>query len=937
MPKNIANDSVSERRLRPIYDWLDNGNNKKALQEADKVLKKHPDFECCQVLKCLALMRLGRDREASQILDKVLAGNPVDEGSLNAMTIAYRELQEPDKICRMYEGAVCKEPHNEEFLTHLFMSYVRMGEYKKQEEAARNLYKVKPKNPYYFWSVMSLVLQAIEGDPKLGKAIHLPLAHKKVQKMAHEDKMDQEQEVLLYILVLELREAWTEGLQVLDGKLGKKLAASASYRNFCRTKRLDFELVSEHWAEVGRLAREELEIHPDQWSDYKHYLTAIKKLKESSDPCPLGFSVQDALTLVKNQQSNHNDLRGPWLAELELLAVLGDHITDISLPNLVLQYFEKFGTKHVTFSDLRPYISLLSREEKDELVTKLTQQWEGVPATQAEIGRDINLRAIQRFCGGHRSLTASETEAEVVLLMDRWRAVQPLVVDMLSTDLRVSDNYLVLAGHILWDLWRSSGLSNHFLRAATLLHIGLAASPSNWQLMLLLIRLYGAAGCGSVSSSLHGSLDIKHLMLDSLGWLLPRQLWGSAHLQLSLSQLTSTVRLYNHVNKDTADHIITAYRSGTFYQIRDIYRLRSRITNSHHFASVDSEIVLVQLLLEVSQHSQAVALLANLNLELDAHCNAWDRLEDNRDLSTMVSWDPPDLQVQTHEFEDSFHLEVQFARCRHLLLRCLAATTKLSEGVDNAMTHISSLISSLKSHWTVCQTSVAAINPPALIRPQAPEVPRLVPYSKCGQMEVVILLLELFPVLACPDNNSGSSVLTTLRTITSLLPGLSEGVDTESCRLNLWARGEVMEIIMWKIETISLVATLLGALIIIVSSTTGKPAKKGRKGKPAVLPAFQPLVKDFSLLHEAVETTAVKLETHIKDLERVLNESNLTDSLDMLSLAVEEGKLGDAVEEGEQGKEVLTRMEKSYVESLQEMSAVLKNKQSYLNSYKIIL
>ncbi len=31
------NDSVSERRLRPIYDWLDNGNNKKALQEADKV------------------------------------------------------------------------------------------------------------------------------------------------------------------------------------------------------------------------------------------------------------------------------------------------------------------------------------------------------------------------------------------------------------------------------------------------------------------------------------------------------------------------------------------------------------------------------------------------------------------------------------------------------------------------------------------------------------------------------------------------------------------------------------------------------------------------------------------------------------------------------------------------------------------------------------
>ena len=118
-----------------------------------QVLKKHPDFECCLALKCLALMRLGRETEASTILDKVvskyiskamflqvLASNPVDEGALNAMTIAFRELQvarqlvlfldalrqEPGKICRMYEGAVSKEPTNEEFLTHLFMSYVRL-------------------------------------------------------------------------------------------------------------------------------------------------------------------------------------------------------------------------------------------------------------------------------------------------------------------------------------------------------------------------------------------------------------------------------------------------------------------------------------------------------------------------------------------------------------------------------------------------------------------------------------------------------------------------------------------------------------------------------------------------------------------------------------------------------------------------------------------
>ena len=71
MSRNTAENSVAERRLRPIYDWLDNGNNKKALQEADKVLKKQPDFQCCRVLKCLALIRLGKEVEAQNILNKV--------------------------------------------------------------------------------------------------------------------------------------------------------------------------------------------------------------------------------------------------------------------------------------------------------------------------------------------------------------------------------------------------------------------------------------------------------------------------------------------------------------------------------------------------------------------------------------------------------------------------------------------------------------------------------------------------------------------------------------------------------------------------------------------------------------------------------------------------------------------------------------------------
>ena len=53
----------------------------------------------------------------------------------------------------------------------------------------------------------------------------------------------------------------------------------------------------------------------------------------------------------------------------------------------------------------------------------------------------------------------------------------------------------------------------------------------------------------------------------------------------------------------------------------------------------------------------------------------------------------------------------------------------------------------------------------------------------------------------------------------------------------------------------------------------------------------------------------------------MLKEANLTDSLELLSVAVEEGKLGEAVQEGEEGKEVISKMEQSYATSMQQVSS----------------
>ena len=61
----------------------------------------------------------------------------------------------------------------------------------------------------------------------------------------------------------------------------------------------------------------------------------------------------------------------------------------------------------------------------------------------------------------------------------------------------------------------------------------------------------------------------------------------------------------------------------------------------------------------------------------------------------------------------------------------------------------------------------------------------------------------------------------------------------------------------------------------------------------------------------------------LQEFEEVLKEANLTDSLELLSVAVEEGKLGEAVQEGEEGKEVISKMEQSYATSMQQVSGVV--------------
>lgn len=162
------------KRLKNVYELLETGNNKKVIQEVDKLVsssgaKANPVIEIddeklsvmtiARSLKSLALVRLGRQDEAEIIVDDLLNANTKDENALNILMQYCKETQQLGKIVLFYENAVKNSPaFDEEMLTSLFYAYVRNRDYVKQQQCAIKLYKETSKRVYLCWNAMSYFL-----------------------------------------------------------------------------------------------------------------------------------------------------------------------------------------------------------------------------------------------------------------------------------------------------------------------------------------------------------------------------------------------------------------------------------------------------------------------------------------------------------------------------------------------------------------------------------------------------------------------------------------------------------------------------------------------------------------------------------------------------------------------------------------------------------
>jgi N-terminal acetyltransferase B complex non-catalytic subunit len=88
---------LRERRLRPVYDAIDNGQYKQSLQLCNKLLLKkqqqHEDQAIVKALMGLTLVRMDKRTEALQCAEEARSLKPTDEETLQALTFTYKPMQ----------------------------------------------------------------------------------------------------------------------------------------------------------------------------------------------------------------------------------------------------------------------------------------------------------------------------------------------------------------------------------------------------------------------------------------------------------------------------------------------------------------------------------------------------------------------------------------------------------------------------------------------------------------------------------------------------------------------------------------------------------------------------------------------------------------------------------------------------------------------------
>ncbi|ORY95533.1 N-acetyltransferase B complex non catalytic subunit-domain-containing protein [Syncephalastrum racemosum] len=672
-------DYLTEKRLRPLYEAIDDGQNKSALQLANKLLKKNTEWPLVKALKAVVLVRTGKTEEATELCDQVKKTIPTDEPTLQAITMAYQELGQHQDVVSLYENAANQQPRNEEFGNNWFMAMVRSGDYKGQQAAALKLHRTFKQNKYLFWAIMSLALQ--END------LSYTLAERMMTKAQEEGRLEEVEHMRLFLLILLDQKKHSQALALLDeSELGKTSLRDPEVRQ------IKVELLEQNtkWAEVRSATEQALrKENSDDWISWLAYFDAVEALMPEDKAV-----LDDARALVADLKKLALEAtvlkRGPFLAELELDYRLSKKSTvdQSTLLEHLVSYFARFGSKSCCCEDIQTYVSFLrSDPEQAKNFTASLQDTIGDAKEKADkiraVYKDVNVRKLERYLGLQSGLSK---DASVALAMDLWQKyidALPLGEGLEKTEYQYGDDYVLLASHVLLDTYLETKETSLLIQATSLLEMALVKSLYNFQIKLILVRLYAMLGVHARPIQIFHTMDIKQIQFDTMIHYFTDRYISLGSTDALEDLLSESLMIYKSNQVETPEMIVKAYQYGTFSKIQEFIEFRKRLEKSLQQAITNVELARIEAVRSSFQTKYGVQFFQELDVSKLKYDDAFiAEQSDNRDFKVLMNCNPEDSPKAIDLARPAQSTGKAWLQTFSYILNLLHAACSTKEGVD---------------------------------------------------------------------------------------------------------------------------------------------------------------------------------------------------------------------------------------------------------------
>ncbi|KAF9390051.1 N-alpha-acetyltransferase 25, NatB auxiliary subunit [Podila verticillata] len=641
-----------EKKLRPIYDALEVGNYREGILLCTKALKRQPDFHAAKALKALALERSGKMNEALALCEEIQWAKPTDETTLRTLSMVLKSAGKYEPMIKLYENASKAYPKNENLATQWFMSLARTLDFKGQQMAALQLHKNFKRTNYMFWAIMSITLQG-QNVPANQPNVLYQLAERMMAKLNTEGKVQTIEELQLYLIILlGQKDRHADALALLEGEIGIKTKAIENVE--LRHMRIELLIKTERWKDARDAAVSILkDSNSDDWRTILQYFDTIFLPVQDADLLA-SENLAEARTftteLAKNETKNPK--RGPFLAQIELEKRVQEKIGNNKdkVMDLLISYFNIFGSKTCCFEDLSSYIANLTKEDSLDFCKRLRDTHGEKAETVKQICIQINITRFEHFVGLHSGLSSTEITNIVNKLWKLYEDALPFGKDLEETERQYGDDYAIMAAHLLISLHKQTKSYFPLLTAVFMMEHALNASKHNYQLKLVLIRVYELLGAFSCATAIYNTMGIKHVQHDTLSHFITDRAVSFGQFNDALNQLYGAHEIYHSNEAETPEMILQAYKYSTFSKMQEFIEFQSRLENSLQKMIADRELIRLELLKEDSV-SRAITYLKELELgNLKYDDKFCESRIDNRDTSVMLNWnakDTPSVEMLT--------------------------------------------------------------------------------------------------------------------------------------------------------------------------------------------------------------------------------------------------------------------------------------------------